>query len=169
MVSFSQPNGLNSRPRLKRLHDVQEEIFRLLQLLLPDEFAYTDNLKSAVAGSPLLRMQVLERHAYTTFFRLTYEFAGPGENRFMPDAHVRCYHDARMAEATSFDCQQACVRDTHPAWLSRQMMQRAWRKNRALERWLDHLLSQGHSVSTMRAAHHAMESGPAKNALIPVS
>jgi uncharacterized protein YqiB (DUF1249 family) len=169
MVSFSQPNGLHSRPKLKRLHDVQEEIFRLLQLLIPDEFAYTDHLKSVVAGSPLLRMQVLERHAYTTFFRLTYEFAETEESRFMPDAHIRCYHDARMAEATSFDCQQACVRDTHPAWPPRQMMQRAWRKNRALERWLDHLLSQGHSVVTMQAARHSMETGPSANALIAVT
>lgn len=169
MVSFSQPNGLQSRPRLKRLHDVQEEIYCLLQLLLPDEFAHSDYLKSSVAGSPLLRMQVLERHAYTTFFRLTYEFPETEEQRYMPDAHIRCYHDARMAEATSFDCQQACLRDSHPAWPPRQMMQRAWRKNRALERWLDHLLTQGHSVVTMKAARHPMEISPGASALVTVS
>jgi uncharacterized protein YqiB (DUF1249 family) len=95
-------------------------------------------------------MQVIERHAYTTFFYLTYEFSEEMENRFAPNAHIRFYHDAKLAEATSFDLEQACLRDTHPAFPPRQMIQRAWRKNRALERWLDYLLKQGHSVSTMR-------------------
>lgn len=140
------------RPRLGRLQDVQQEIFRQLQLLLPDEISWHDHLRSNVAGSPPLRLEVLERHAYTTFFRLTYEFAGDGVPAFEPDAHVRCYHDARLAEATSFDCAQACRRDAHPAYPPRQLMQRAWRHNRALDRWLDFLLHQGHSVVTMRPA-----------------
>lgn len=156
MVSFSQPDGLLTRPKLTRLHEVQAEIYRLLQLLIPDEFSFHDYLKSRVAGSHLLRLQVLERHAYTTFFRLTYEFSGAVERHFAPDAHIRFYHDARMAEATSFDCVQACSRDTHPAYPSRQMLQRAWRRNRALERWLDYLLKQGHSMVTMRPARRSI-------------
>ena len=152
MVSFSQPNGLRTRPKLKRLHEVQAEIYRQLQLLIPDEFSFHDYLKSRVAGSHLLRLQVLERHAYTTFFRLTYDFSSATEKRYAPDAHIRFYHDARMAEATSFDCIQACSRDTHPAYPPRQMMQRAWRRNRALEQWLDYLLKQGHSMVTMQPA-----------------
>ena len=166
MVSFSQPCGLQSRPRLKRLHDVQAEIYRQLQLLIPDDFAFTDFLKSRVAGSPLLRLQVLERHNYTTFFRLTYDFAPDFENRYAPDAHIRFYHDARMAEATSFDCVQACSRDTHPAYPARQMMQRAWRKNRALERWLDYLLKQGHSMITMCPARQAMAQTTPRKTLV---
>lgn len=168
MVSFSQPCGLQTRPKLKRLHDVQVEIYNLLQLLIPDDFAFNDYLKSRVAGSPLLRLQVLERHPYTTFFRLTYEFTTDTENRYEPDAHIRFYHDARMAEATSFDCNQACARDTHPAYPARQMMQRAWRKNRALERWLDYLLKQGHSVSTMRPARQAMPQVKRTKSLVTV-
>ena len=168
MVSFSQPNGLHTRPRLKRLHEVQAEIFRQLQLLIPDEFSFHDYLKSCVAGSHLLRLQVLERHPYTTFFRLTYEFSADAERRYAPDAHIRFYHDARMAEATSFDCVQACIRDTHPAYPARQMMQRAWRRNRALERWLDYLLKQGHSMVTMRPARHSMTRAATSKSLVTV-
>jgi hypothetical protein len=29
------------------------------------------------------------------------------------------------------------------------LLQLAWRQNRALDRWLDYLLSQGHSLATM--------------------
>ena len=76
MVSFSQPGNFQSRPKLRRLQDLQEDIFRQLQLLLPDEISFFDQLISKVPGSPLLRLHVLERHNYTTFFRLTYEFKG---------------------------------------------------------------------------------------------
>jgi len=157
MVSFSEPNGfltrgLRTQPHLRNLQEVQGEIFRQLQLLIPDEFPFHDNLKSKVAGSPVLRMRVIERHAYTTFFYLTYEFSAAMDTRFAPNAYIRFYHDAKLAEATSFDLAQACLRDTHPAYPSRQMIQRAWRKNRALERWLDYLLKQGHSMVTMLPA-----------------
>jgi len=166
MVSFSQPNGLKTRPRLKNLHDVQAEIYRMLQLLLPDEFAFHDYLKSCVAGSPMLRLQVLERHAYTSFFRLTYEFAADQDTRYAPNAHIRFYHDARMAEATSFNSAQGCLRDTHPAYPPQQMMQRAWRKNRALERWLDYVLKQGHSIATMQPAKRPMETPKGEKSLV---
>ncbi len=140
------------RPKLRRLQDLQEDIYRQLQLLIPDDVAYFDNLSSQVQGSPLLRLQVLERHSYTSFFRLTYEFRGEEEVNFAPDAHIRYYRDARLAEATSFDCEQACRRSYFPSFPGRQAMQKAWRENRALDRWLDYLLRQGHSVETMKAA-----------------
>ena len=37
MVTFSQPNGLRKDPALKRLQEVQEEIYRQLHLLIPDQ------------------------------------------------------------------------------------------------------------------------------------
>ncbi len=153
MVSFCQPNGLNLKPRLRRLQEVQSEIFRQLQLLLPDEVAYHDHLVSDVAGSPLLHLEVLERHKYTTFFRLTYQFFERSKSKFSPEAHIRHYHDARLAEATSFSQDQGCMRTADPAYPPRQMMQLAWRRNRALDRWLDYLLSQGHSLVTMQPAN----------------
>jgi uncharacterized protein YqiB (DUF1249 family) len=157
MVSFSQPNGLISTPSLGRLQDVQEEIYRQLHLLMPDHMAYHDHLVSRVAGSPTLRLEVLERHNYTTFIRLTYEFADGERPSYAPDAHIRFYHDAHMAEATSFNLDQGCTRTAHPSYPSRQLMQQAWRRNRALDRWLDYLLKQGHSVATMRPARRPIE------------
>lgn len=149
MVSFCQPNGLATRPRLRRLQEVQSEIFRQLQLLLPDHVAYHDQLVSVVAGSPLLRLEVLERHPYTTFFRLTYQFSERSSTRYSPEAHIRHYHDARLSEATSFSQDQGCTRTADPAYPPRQLLQMAWRQNRALDRWLDYLLCQGHSLATM--------------------
>ena len=156
MVSFSQPNGLRAVPKLKRLQDVQEEIYRQLHLLIPEHFTFHDYLVSRVAGSPALRMEVLERHNYTTFFRLTYEFTADQARTYAPDAHIRFYHDAHIAEATSFDTEQGCTRCAHPSYPPRQMLQQAWRLNRALDRWLDYLIRQGHSVLTMRPASRSI-------------
>jgi len=152
MVSFYPSNGLGKPVALKRLQQVQEEIYRQLHLLIPDQFAFHDVLMSRVFGSPDLRMEVLERHNYTTFFRLTYVFRNGEEKSYAPDAHIRFYHDAHIAEATSFNVGQGCVRTAHPSFPIRQLMQQAWRRNRALDRWLDYLLKQGHSVATMQAA-----------------
>ena len=149
MVSFVQPNGHGAQPQLKRLQEVQAEIFRQLQLLLPDDIAYHDELISEVAGSPPLLLEVIERHPYTTFFRLTYRFTDEEKPRFTPNAHIRHYHDARLAEATSFSQEQGCVRLASPALPPKPVLQQAWRKNRALDRWLDYLIGQGHSLTTM--------------------
>jgi uncharacterized protein YqiB (DUF1249 family) len=156
MVSFSQPNGLRKRPELKKLQDVQEEIYRQLHLLIPDEIAFHDSLESKVSGSPILRLEVIERHKYTTFFRLTYEFRQGQISSYAPDAHIRFYHDAHIAEATSFNIGQGCTRTAHPALPPKQLLQQAWRRNRALDRWLDYLLKQGHSVTTLKPAKSAI-------------
>jgi len=152
MVSFSQPNGLRKMPQLGRLQYVQEEIYRQLHLLIPEQVTFHDFLASRVPGSPTLRMEVLERHNYTTFFRLTYEFAENDVKTYAPDAHIRFYHDANIAEATSFNTWQGCTRTAHPAFPPHQILQQAWRTNRALDRWLDYLIRQGHSVVTMKPA-----------------
>jgi uncharacterized protein YqiB (DUF1249 family) len=157
MVSFRQPNGLRTQPALKRLQEVQEEIFRQLHLLLPDQVAFHDSLVSRVSGSPTLRLEVIERHPYTTFMRLTYEFNNDDERRYAPDAHIRFYHDVHMAEATSFNTGQGCRRTAHPSYPVRQLLQQAWRRNRALDRWLDYLIGQGHSMVTMQPARRSIQ------------
>lgn len=169
MVSFSQPNYPGKNPALRHLHQVQEEIYRQLYLLLPDQIAYYDSLISQVAGSPDLRLEVLERHNYTSFFRLTYEFTEGDERNYAPDAHIRFYHDAHIAEATSFNLDQGCARTAHPAYPPRQLLQQAWRRNRALDRWLDYLLRQGHSVTTMRAAKLPISESQADGVLAKIS
>ena len=153
MVSFAQYNGAaDHRHALKRLQEVQEEIYRQLQLLIPDDYAFHDSLVSNISGSPPLRMQIIERHPYTTFLRLTYEFREGDDRSYSPDAHIRFYQDAHLAEATSYDTGQGCTRTAHPSYPPRQMLLQAWKKNRALDRWLDYLLRQGHSLSTMKPA-----------------
>ncbi len=169
MVSFSQKNGLDSHPALKKLQDVQEEIYRQLQLLIPDHFAFHDSMVSRVSGSPILRLEVLERHPYTSFLRLTYEFQEGDDRSYAPDAHIRFYHDAHLAEATSYNTGQGCTRTAHPSYPAWQILQQSWRRNRALDRWLDYLLKQGHSVATMAPAKRSISEAQEQAVLAEIS
>ena len=169
MVSFKQHNGLFLKPRLGRLHDVQEEIFRQLQLLIPEQVIHFDSFQSRVSGSPLLRMDILERHPYTQYLRLTYSFDNGEEPELAPDAHIRLYKDARMAELTSFDPDQGCRRTASPWYPHRQLFQRIWRQNLVLDKWLGYLLQQGHSVATMRPASDCIHSKQTVKIAVPVA
>lgn len=129
---------------------MQAEIFQQLLLLLPDQLAFYSSFQSRVSGSPLLRMDIIERHPYTHFLRLTYQFDQQRQREVAPDAHIRVYLDARLAEVTSFDPAQGFKRMAHPCFPQQQMLQRCWRQNLALDKWLAYLLHQGHSVMTMQ-------------------
>ena len=150
MVSFIQQYRMGQQPKLERLQHLQTEIYRQLQLLIPDEMAHYDSFKSKVHGSPLLRMDILERHPYTYFVRLTYEFAVDDQKEIAPDAHIRIYNDARLAEVTAFDPDQGFTRSANPYFPHMQLFQRSWRQNQALDKWLSYLLQQGHSLASMR-------------------
>lgn len=157
MVSFRQKNALDLNPRLDRLQDMQEELYRQLVLLIPGEVSLHDSFCSRVSGSPLLRMDIIERHPYTQFVRLTYHFDNKHEPELAPDAHIRLYHDVRMAEVTAFDPGQGFRRSANPWYPARQLLQRIWRQNLALDKWLGYLLMQGHSLATMRPASKCIE------------
>ncbi len=178
MASFRKQNRYSLQPKPGRLQELQVEIYRQLQLLIPDQVAHFDSFQSRVHGSPLLRMDILERHPYTHFVRLTYQFSKQNSLEIAPDAHIRVYNDARLAEATSFDHVQGFKRqaqgqspDQSPAspgghsngsrsrllspssWFQPfQVLQRSLRQNQALDKWLSYLLHQGHSLTSMQPA-----------------
>lgn len=156
MVSFRNKQGTAQRPKLARLQHAQEEIYRQLQLLMPDAVAHHDQFISRVEGSPALLLEILERHTYTHFIRLTYLFDKESEQRLAPDAHLRVYHDASIAEVTAFDSQQGFERSAHPWYPVLPLVQRVWRENLALDKWLGYLLGQGHSFETMQPARRSI-------------
>jgi len=161
MVSFRDQGGRGARPKLRTLQETQAEIYRQLQLLIPDDAARDDRFRSRVEGSPVLRLEILERHPYTHFIRLTYDFEQRERERLAPDAHIRVYQDARLAEVTAFNAEQAFKRSAHPWYPTRPLLQRTWRENLALDKWLGYLIQQGHSFESMRTAERGI---PAKTA-----
>lgn len=142
------PNTL-SRVIARRLPSLHTGVFHALNVLMPNELGRSDLLVSSVPNGPDLYLRVLERHNYTTFLQLTYVL-GP-EREQHPNAHIRVYHDARMAEATSFSPEQGIERLAGPDLPVRGLVERSWRMNRALLKWLEYLLAEGHSAATMKA------------------
>ncbi|MDX1626470.1 MAG: DUF1249 domain-containing protein [Wenzhouxiangellaceae bacterium] len=149
LTRLRNPNSL-SRAIARRLPTLHAGVFHALNTLMPDELGRSDLLVSRIEGAPDLYLRVLERHNYTTFLQLTYVL-GP-EREQHPNAHIRVYHDARMAEATSFSPEQGIERLAGPDLPVRGLVERSWRMNRALLKWLEYLIAEGHSAATMKAS-----------------
>jgi uncharacterized protein YqiB (DUF1249 family) len=106
---------------------------------------------SMVSTSPRdidLHAQLLRREPYTTTLKLTYWFEEPGGVLVPdPDLILRVYHDARLAEAVS-----GRDRHTHHKLLelagdSGAELDRRWRINMMLNKWLDYLFDVGHTLN----------------------
>jgi uncharacterized protein YqiB (DUF1249 family) len=94
-----------------------------------------------------LHVEVVRREPYTTTLRLTYWFPEPDGTLVPdPDLILRVYHDARLVEAVS-------GRDRHTHHKLRELaggseaeLDRRWRINMMLNKWLDYLFDVGHSL-----------------------
>lgn len=133
-----------------RLLRLQEHLYRQLHLLLPVAADDHDWFVSKINSLPVLRLHILAQHRYSTFLRLTHDLQTAGEMVSEPEAHIRCCHDLRVAEVTAFNQLQGINRIAGPDMLPARLHQIHWRQNRALSKWLDHLLALGHSAATMR-------------------
>lgn len=114
---------------------------RLIGALSPDESEWI----SRVSGDCDLHLEYVRHEPYTTTLKLTYWFEdGEGQSLPDPDLTIRIYHDARLVEAVG-------ARDSHRHHLLRRLaeahsaeLDRRWRLNIMLNKWLDYLLEMGH-------------------------
>ena len=112
---------------------------------LTDGFAWS--AASLLSSSPRdndLHAQIMRREPYTTTLRLTYWFDGENGPEPDPDLILRVYHDARLVEAVA-----GAERHRHPKlreWArdSGAELDRRWRINMMLNKWLDYLADVGH-------------------------
>jgi hypothetical protein len=116
----------------------------------------TSNRKAIrTSSTPLdcdLHLEVLRREPYTTTLRMTYWFeertgANAVERIADPDLTVRVYHDARLAEAVAARIvhRHPLLQDLDPARTAE--LDRRWRINMMLNKWLDYLFDMGHGFS----------------------
>jgi uncharacterized protein YqiB (DUF1249 family) len=129
----------------------ESNYIRLSHLVSQLETLSVTNPEPALSSSPRdrdLYLQVRSRERYTSTLKLTYWFAD-GENRPVadPDLTVRVYHDARLVEAVD-----ACREHYHQklrelARTHSHELNRRWRNNMMLNKWLDYLLDMGHGFA----------------------
>lgn len=106
-----------------------------------------DSAVSRAPGALDLHLMIQERSAYTTTLFLTYLLPdAEGTPRPNPNLLLRVYHDARQVEALSRDL------DLHRHPMSRgrrrteTALERKWRLNRFLYKWLGYCAHQGHGT-----------------------
>ena len=127
---------------------IYEASYVRVQKLVPDLPACDGAMVSRVAGALDLHLEIVERGPYTTSLMLTYRFTdsdGDGDGCVLePNARINVYHDVRAAELVSH-CRRRKHRATRP-WTPGRMpeLDRKWRMNRFLLKWLRFCTFQGH-------------------------
>jgi uncharacterized protein YqiB (DUF1249 family) len=94
-----------------------------------------------------LYLKLLRQERYTTTANLTYWFEDESDRVADPDLVLRVYHDAHLVEAVS-GTQEHChpeLREFAKAHSSE--LDRRWRNNIMLNKWLDYLVDMGHGFS----------------------
>jgi len=131
----------------------ESNYIKLVSLIEPLAAQRPKRLGSAVSVSPEdcdLHLKPVSFEPYTTTIKLTYWFDGDeGEPVADPDLMIRVYHDARLVEAVR-------AADAHYHHKLRELaaqeaaavhsleLDRRWRNNIMLNKWLDYLLDMGH-------------------------
>src|SRR5690554_8008800 len=96
-----------------------------------------------------VRLDVLERHPYTSELRLSYDLCDPVTGQPDPSAYLRLYRDARQVEATHCYVvrrwQDVIGMYPPPARLVGHRL----RMNTFLGKWLHYLGERGHGVATL--------------------
>ena len=99
-----------------------------------------------------LHAEIVRREPYTTTLRLTYWFDDAGVAVADPDIVVRIYHDARLAEAVCSGEAHRHAKLRELAKSSSDELDRRWRLNMLLNKWLDYLFEVGHTLGSAERA-----------------
>lgn len=94
-----------------------------------------------------LHATIMRREPYTTTLKLTYWFPeAEGVTVADPDLTLRVYHDARLVEAVSGRERHCHHKLRELAASSGAELDRRWRVNMTLNKWLDYLFDVGHRL-----------------------
>lgn len=139
--------------RFPELMALYAENYRQLNLLLDASMFHHERFVSRVTDAVDLYVEVLERHRYTTVVRMTYVLESEaGTFSLDPDAEIRIYHDASLAEALCCYPGRLLQPVSGAMIPAHTSASHRWRMNTFLDRWLEYLLDQGHSLATVSVA-----------------
>jgi uncharacterized protein YqiB (DUF1249 family) len=120
---------------------------RLRGLLPPGELA-PGPWRSSCGDGLDLHLEVIEQHRYTTELRLSYTLRDPRTGMPDPSAHLRCYRDAALAEATHCYIGQDWLQALGMRRDAEIVLDHRLRMNTFLGKWLLYLGEQGHGPGT---------------------
>lgn len=124
---------------------------RLARMFAPQRLAAGEYVSSIGDGLDV-RLAVQECHPYTLELGLTYAVVDASTGNPAPSAQLRCYLDARMTEALHCQPGRDLWQVLGPLAPARNVMLHRMRMNGFLNRWLEYLAEQGHSLATLAPA-----------------
>jgi uncharacterized protein YqiB (DUF1249 family) len=123
----------------------ESNYLRLLRLI--PELDHLDGcFVSRVAGDCDLFVEVIETSRYTVTLSLTYRLPTDDGLIADPDITVRAYLDGKQAEVLDIGEKQRHAALRRLVFEHREELDRRWRFNIVLNKWLDYLSEQGHLI-----------------------
>lgn len=123
----------------------ESNFLRLLRLL-PDIDRLDGCFRSRVAGDCDLYVEIIETSRYTVTLSLTYQLATEDGLLIDPDMMVRVYLDGQQAEVLAIGEAQRHAALRRLVFEQREELDRRWRCNIILNKWLEYLSDQGHLI-----------------------
>jgi uncharacterized protein len=128
------------------LMSLYESNFLRLQQLIPDIDRLDGYYQSKVAGDCDLHVEIIDRSRYTLTLRLSYFFYDGSARVSDPNMIIRVYFDGSLAEAMSYSDESRHADFRHLRRTCRTELNRRWRRNMLLNKWLEYLMDQGHLI-----------------------
>lgn len=125
---------------------VYESNYLRLLHLIPELERLDGCFRSRVAGDCELYLEILERSRYTVTMTLTYFFETNEGRVADPDMQVRAYLDGQLAEAMSLGDEHRHADFRRLVREHRRELDKRWKRNIILNKWLDYLSEQGHLI-----------------------
>jgi uncharacterized protein YqiB (DUF1249 family) len=123
----------------------ESNYLRLLRLM-PEVARLDGCFRSSIAGDCDLHVEILERCKYTVTLSLTYHLETDDGLLIDPDMTVRVYLDGQLAEVLAIGERQLHTALCRLVREHRDELDRRWRRNVVLNKWLDYLSEQGHLI-----------------------
>lgn len=123
-----------------------ESNYLRLMRLIPELARIDGCFRSRVAGDCDLHVEILERCRYTVTLSLTYHFETDDGLLVDPDMTLRVYLDCQLAEVMSIGPTQRHATLRKLVQEHHKELNRRWRRNVVLNKWLDYLSEQGHLI-----------------------
>jgi uncharacterized protein YqiB (DUF1249 family) len=120
---------------------------RLARLFAPERLSVGEYVSSVGDGLDV-HLSVQERHPYTLELGLSYALVDERTGHPAPSAQLRTYLDAHMTEALHCEPGRELWQVLGPLTPARNIVQHRLRMNGFLNRWLEYLAEQGHSLAT---------------------
>jgi uncharacterized protein YqiB (DUF1249 family) len=123
----------------------ESNFLRLLRIL-PEIDRLDGCFRSRVAGDCDLYVEIIETSRYTVTLSLTYQLATDDGLLVDPDMMVRVYLDGQQAEVLAIGEAQRHAALRRLVFEQREELDRRWRCNIILNKWLEYLSDQGHLI-----------------------